>query len=50
LFDSQGNISSQDLTYEDGTGVLSDDGNTMPTNLRLLHVVHATDENGVDLA
>ncbi len=42
FFDSQGNISSQDLTYRDGTwtwsgpharatGVLSDDGRAMPT-------------------
>jgi hypothetical protein len=42
FFDSQGNISTQDLTFSDGTwtwsgtharatGVLSDDGRTMPT-------------------
>jgi Protein of unknown function (DUF1579) len=42
FFDSQGNISSQDLTFDDGswtwtgeharvTGILSDDGKSMPT-------------------
>jgi hypothetical protein len=42
FFDSQGNVSNQDLTFKDGTwiwsgeharasGTLSDDGRTMPT-------------------
>jgi hypothetical protein len=52
FFDSQGNISTQDLTYDDGTwtwsgphtratGVLSDDGNTMPT-------LHEWSDDGVN--
>jgi hypothetical protein len=52
FFDSQGNISNQDLTYRDGTwtwsgtharatGVLSDDGDTMPT-------LHEWSDDGVN--
>jgi Protein of unknown function (DUF1579) len=52
FFDSQGNISTQDLTFQDGTwtwsggharatGVLSDDGRTMPT-------LHEWSDDGVN--
>jgi Protein of unknown function (DUF1579) len=51
FFDSQGNITTEDLTYDDGTwtwsgphtratGVLSDDGKSMPT-------LHEWSEDGV---
>jgi hypothetical protein len=52
FFDSQGNVSNQDLTFHDGrwtwsgpharaTGVLSDDGQSMPT-------LHEWSDDGVD--
>jgi Protein of unknown function (DUF1579) len=52
LFDSQGNLSSQDLTFQEGTwtwsgpharatGVLSADGQTMPT-------LHEWSDDGVN--
>jgi hypothetical protein len=52
FFDSQGNVSNQDLTFNDGTwtwsgeharatGVLSDDGQTMPT-------LHEWSDDGVN--
>ena len=52
FFDSQGNVSNQDLTFHDGTwtwsgpharatGVLSEDGQTMPT-------LHEWSDDGVN--